>query len=256
MRKIFVGLLCLVTILGIFIPKFVSAEISHPYVVDDKPQVIFGDSATIEVPNEDHTATTTYRGLENYTQDYVNGFAHLTFTYTHHFCCYAGYPPLLYITDSDPTTTISPVQKWLYYPYHIPSYSGIATDWYLYDIQFDDIGYDVVVKQAGVNEIYNARFNVDGLTTTDWVALANNDIGNPPGSLYSFAFAPVPIIETSSAQTINPVIIIPGIMGSDYSPLLNKLVIDPVLHTYDNLIATFEANGYIEDKTMFTFPYE
>lgn len=60
----------------------------------------------------------------------------------------------------------------------------------------------------------------------------------------------------STEKIINPVIIIPGIMGSDYSPLLNKLVIDPILHTYDNLIATLEVNGYVSGKSLFTFPYE
>jgi len=59
-----------------------------------------------------------------------------------------------------------------------------------------------------------------------------------------------------AAVAINPVIVIPGIMGSDYSPILNKLVMDPVLHTYDNLIATLEVNGYVENKSLFTFPYE
>lgn len=60
----------------------------------------------------------------------------------------------------------------------------------------------------------------------------------------------------STEKVINPVIIVPGIMGSDYAPLSNKLVLDPILHTYDNLIATLEANGYVENDSLFTFPYE
>jgi len=55
-------------------------------------------------------------------------------------------------------------------------------------------------------------------------------------------------------QTINPVIIIPGIMGSAYKN--GELVIDPILHTYDDLIATLEANGYEKNKNLFPFPYE
>jgi len=61
---------------------------------------------------------------------------------------------------------------------------------------------------------------------------------------------------TATTALINPVIVIPGIMGSDYSPLLNRLVMDPVLHTYDNLIATLKVNSYVENKSLFTFPYE
>jgi hypothetical protein len=55
-------------------------------------------------------------------------------------------------------------------------------------------------------------------------------------------------------QKIDPVIIIPGIMGS--AKKNDELVIDPILHTYDDLIATLKANGYVEGKDLFTFPYE
>ena len=50
-----------------------SAAILSPYIVDEKSPVGFGDSA--QLPN--------YYGLENYVQDYVNGHAHFSFTYTH-----------------------------------------------------------------------------------------------------------------------------------------------------------------------------
>jgi len=55
-------------------------------------------------------------------------------------------------------------------------------------------------------------------------------------------------------KIINPVIIIPGIMGSAYKN--GKLVIDPILHTYNDLIATLVANGYEKGIDLFTFPYE
>ncbi len=53
----------------------------------------------------------------------------------------------------------------------------------------------------------------------------------------------------------NPVIIIPGILGS-WQNLLGAWVLDPMTHVYDNLIATLEANGYVENKTLFPFPYD
>lgn len=53
---------------------------------------------------------------------------------------------------------------------------------------------------------------------------------------------------------INPVIIIPGILGSAQKN--GVWVIDPIGHMYDNLIETLEANGYELDKTLFTFPYD
>lgn len=52
----------------------------------------------------------------------------------------------------------------------------------------------------------------------------------------------------------DPVVIVPGILGS-----LEKggdWVVDPILHTYDNLIDTFLANGYVENKTLFRFGYD
>lgn len=52
----------------------------------------------------------------------------------------------------------------------------------------------------------------------------------------------------------DPVLIIPGIMGSAYKN--GNLVIDPILHTYDDLIATLDENGYTPDVDLFTFPYE
>ncbi len=56
------------------------------------------------------------------------------------------------------------------------------------------------------------------------------------------------------AEEFDPVIIIPGILGSWQKN--GEWVIDPILHTYDNLIDTFLANGYIRNETLFTFPYE
>src|SRR3989344_4595663 len=82
----------------------VLAEIKKPYVIDQKPQVLFGDSIeiiSIATSTSGSVSTTTYRGLENYTQDYVNGFMHITFTYTHAAGFFASYPPSLYITNVD-----------------------------------------------------------------------------------------------------------------------------------------------------------
>ncbi|HVZ75849.1 MAG TPA: Ig-like domain-containing protein [Candidatus Paceibacterota bacterium] len=61
-----------------------------------------------------------------------------------------------------------------------------------------------------------------------------------------------------------PVIIIPGILGSWYKDSVadhidgngGEWVLDPIAHTYDNLIDTLLANGYVENKTLFTFPYD
>ena len=50
-----------------------------------------------------------------------------------------------------------------------------------------------------------------------------------------------------------PVIIVPGILGSAENN--GEWVLDPYLHTYDNLVETLLVNGYEEGQTLFKFPY-
>ncbi|HLM83606.1 MAG TPA: hypothetical protein VK254_00120 [Candidatus Bathyarchaeia archaeon] len=52
----------------------------------------------------------------------------------------------------------------------------------------------------------------------------------------------------------DPVIVIPGIMGS--WKVDGEWKIDPIFHTYDNLRDEFLANGYESGKNYFEFPYE
>lgn len=56
------------------------------------------------------------------------------------------------------------------------------------------------------------------------------------------------------AERRDPVIIIPGILGSWEKN--GQWVIDPVLHTYDNLISNLDGNGYTPGVDLFTFPYQ
>ncbi|MBU4257039.1 alpha/beta hydrolase, partial [Patescibacteria group bacterium] len=52
----------------------------------------------------------------------------------------------------------------------------------------------------------------------------------------------------------DPVIIVPGIMGS--WNVSGKWELDPILHTYDNLWEALKSAGYEENKTLFAFPYQ
>lgn len=52
----------------------------------------------------------------------------------------------------------------------------------------------------------------------------------------------------------DPVIIVPGIMGS--WNITGKWELDPLFHTYDNLWSALKAAGYEENKTLFAFPYQ
>ncbi|MEK7176009.1 MAG: alpha/beta hydrolase, partial [Patescibacteria group bacterium] len=199
----------------------VSAEVKSPYVVDEKTQVLFGDSAFI-------SATSTYQGLENYTVNYVNHYLRITFTYTHERRSFASYPPFLYITASDPRATSTPTVRFspnaLFLLGPIPIPPGHETDWYSYDAQFDATGYTVVVKEAGETEITNSHTDIEGIASGDWAALANRYTLAIPPTAYSMSFTPVPIYNapepeappaaTTTVATTTPVIIVPGIMGS------------------------------------------
>jgi len=69
-----------------------------------------------------------------------------------------------------------------------------------------------------------------------------------------------PWIKEDPLQTPDPVIIIPGIIGSWEKN--GKWQIDPIFHTYDDLRSAFLANGYEDGEdeenggNFFTFPYE
>lgn len=115
----------------------------------------------------------------------------------------------------------------------------------------------------------NANRNVDGTIKMPigtnqpfFVAVSNASSSDPVIDLFekgigSFANALIHFDIKSAFQEPpkpDPVIIIPGILGS--SDKNGEWVIDPIFHTYDDLIATLEANGYEKEKDLFTMPYD
>ena len=54
----------------------------------------------------------------------------------------------------------------------------------------------------------------------------------------------------------DPVIIVPGILGSWKWTDGSEWKIDPIFKTYNSLIETFKRNGYEENKDLFVFPYQ
>ena len=51
-----------------------------------------------------------------------------------------------------------------------------------------------------------------------------------------------------------PVVVIPGILGSQ--EVSGQWVMDPILHSYDNLWLALKLAGYAENKTLFSFPFD
>lgn len=91
----------------------------------------------------------------------------------------------------------------------------------------------------------------------DNVAFRNyleHGIGVPPHQDYGIIGFKYGMPPPPEPETPDPVIIIPGILGSEKNSA-GEWIIDPILHTYDDLITTLDANGYTPDVDLFTFPY-
>lgn len=77
-------------------------------------------------------------------------------------------------------------------------------------------------------------------------------LASPPENWGYIAFS---VLEGEvGPESIDPVIIIPGILGSWIKN--GVLQIDPILHTFDDLIETLKLNGYTAGLDLFTLPYD
>lgn len=59
---------------------------------------------------------------------------------------------------------------------------------------------------------------------------------------------------TSGTSALEPVLIVPGLFGSDFKN--GQWILQPRLAPYDRLKATLVANGYVQNKTLFDLPYD
>jgi len=118
-----------------------------------------------------------------------------------------------------------------------------------YSVRFSSpTHYDIWNDETNQIEIC-PECSVDVLDDPTYVSF-HSQIDTSPNFLHS---TPFPISESDYMGKPDPVIIIPGILGSWEKN--GELVIDPVFHTYDNLIETLELNGFVQDENLFTFPY-
>ncbi|MFA6526553.1 MAG: hypothetical protein WCT26_04045 [Candidatus Buchananbacteria bacterium] len=128
--------------------------------------------------------------------------------------------------------------------------------WYGYFMPITMIYSDM----AGIVDAKNNYWgNIDGPTT-----LLDAYTGRIKGTvLYHgnfeylpFAASPFPFLTMPVIAKINPVILIPGVLGSWPDKEGKKLILDPVLHTYDDLWYALIAAGFKSGETLFDFPYE
>src|SRR3989344_325629 len=80
--------------------------------------------------------------------------------------------------------------------------------------------------------------------------------GTPPvGAVEDQNYYTLPWVwGAKPVEEFEPVVIIPGILGSWEKD--GEWILDPITHIYDNLVDTLLANGYVEDETLFKFPYD
>ena len=212
--------------------------------------IFFENSATGSLSN----TIIKYGGYGgNWTAVYNRG-AELSFTDS-----FVGHNYVSGLFQDNGTTTISKTE-FTDQPYGIQSRGGTLT---LYQNNFHGNTSYAIYNQTDFGNFWyptrpiqtiDARQNFWGdssgpkdtstSTPTGTGDAINNDI------LYKPFLTENPLVE----KRIDPVIIIPGIMGS--AKKNGQLLIDPILHTYDDLIATLKANGYEDGKNLFTFPYE
>ena len=143
----------------------------------------------------------------------------------------------LWYTDTFPIT----YREYNFYTATRPSTSKVPSVWL-----YPDRDYGVYADITCNGKNLSVTADELGLTAYGFISWGGNYIDdfNAGGAP---TVPPEPVVP-------DPVIIVPGIMGSAYKN--GELVIDPILHTYDDLIATLDENGYTPGVDLFTFPYE
>ncbi len=129
-----------------------------------------------------------------------------------------------------------------------------------------------------INQPINITFNPDKYYAIffyqDWKISGSTNLDNyPNGSIGSFGSVNVGELKQAYFYLVgakmaspspilkDPVIIVPGIMGSWWKKVLpglsaSELVLDPIQHTYDDLFNALATNGYTPGQTLFSFPYD
>ncbi|HOW56920.1 MAG TPA: hypothetical protein PKZ12_02880, partial [Smithellaceae bacterium] len=187
----FISKVILIAIVAI---SFAPSAFALNCTLDEKPQVLFGNSSPFM----------GYLGFENYDYEYVNGWLHITGTIAQNPCCYASYPVQWRIMDKDCSIEYATARAsgtaW-----YQAGYTG-NTDWFTVDLQFSATGvasqmYFRTNSYSPINADFPKFTAVSGVETTDFVYIYNN---YPPANVYSMTFTPVKIfMPPNSAVTMS-----------------------------------------------------
>ncbi|MBI2609748.1 hypothetical protein HYW53_01055 [Candidatus Giovannonibacteria bacterium] len=186
--------------------------------------------------------------FDNYERsEYENGYLKLYFRFNSLYDDGRGWFPRLFLYDEDCVLkkTFDPPDP----------YSAWIKRWTRY--------FSVRFTSPTHYEIWNDETN-----QKEECSLCSQDFSNllPDGSEASYvsffgltSFPNSAVVSTpqpieKAPALVDPVIIIPGILGS--TQVYSTWYMDRILHTYDNLIETLAENGYEKEKNLFTFPYD
>lgn len=91
-------------------------------------------------------------------------------------------------------------------------------------------------------------------TTPPWQIDFEELCGSRPMIWSGVSYRPWLINDPAEVKKPNPVILIPGILGS-WPSVFGRWELDPILHTYDNLWSALKLAGYEEGKDLFALSY-
>ncbi len=134
-------------------------------------------------------------------------------------------------------------------------------------------------KELAVLSNFNGGENINPEECASKLLLKNNWYGKMLGAqaiyqypedylekddLFSDSFAGEKIVGMFFKQEMfrsneliaDPVVIVPGITCSGRVPEVGDWKLDPVLHTYDDLVDSLKRNGFVENINLFYFPYQ
>ena len=194
MKRSFLFLLILISFLFIYRNKIL-AEITIPlYTVDYKTQVLFGDSLEVG----------SYKGLENYVADYIDGYLHISYTVSHGSGFSASYPPVLYVRSNDPSVFSNTTSLYQDLVKKINDSASLPTDFYFVDIQFFATGYREVVTR-GIDRIAvsDDTVSISGMNSDTFIALANQFPIQNPLTAYSMSFAPKRLVFVAPSDILS-----------------------------------------------------
>ncbi len=124
--------------------------------------------------------------------------------------------------------------------------------------KFSDNTFDIVERRGSgtVDARYNWWDREDGPAPCPTVEDEEEEL-SCVGSAYGKVLGRVTVSDWAREEFFkDPVIILPGILGSWRWSEGSELELDPIFGSFDDLIETLDTNGYTRDENLFTFPYE